>query len=237
MAPNRLDRLRDNKLTLTSIVDAAIGSGAIENPNAITRHVDGSMTYGRFTMTDTQLIIPEDVQPEELTDMGEVIYKLQSSLQWLVGDWMNAAERVWGNSYQEAAGKIGYEVSTVYVWASICRKVLIRIKTLSFKHHQIVAPLEAQAQIDWLNWAVENKASTALLREEIDRWKKGGDSTPRQKLNFSPLVTESERNSAKNFAYLREAIRGETTLTREEIMVAAHAVKDFADKVIRDLES
>jgi len=204
------------------------------DPNAIQRHDDGTMTYKRFTMTKVALIIPDDVTSDELFDVGQVVHGLHSSIQWIVGDLMNSMKRIWGDSYQRVAEQLGYEVKTVQEWASICRNVSIRMETLSFGHHQLVAPYTPDDQRKMLQWASENGASISSLRRAIAEWKR--TEKPKQtKLAFSPAVTEGERHSYISLTRIRNAIKGSQNLTRDEVLTDAKALKQFAEQVIKDM--
>ncbi len=239
------DRLKANGLTLQNMVDAAIGDVQPEvverevvvyqpDPNAIQRHDDGSMTYKRFTMTKIGLHIPDDVTPDELMDVGQVIHGLQSSIQWIVGDLMNGMKRIYGDSYQRVATELGYEVKTVQEWASICRKVSIRMEGLTFGHHQVVAPLEPEYQEQWLQWAVSSGASISVMRQAIYDWK----NPPKQlalKLKFSPEVTEGEHYSYMHLTRLRNLIKGQQNISKADALKDALKLREFVENVIRDL--
>lgn len=205
-----------------------------DNPNAIQRHEDGSMTYKRFKMTKVGLTVPDDVTADELFDLGQTVYGLQSSLQWIIGDLMNSMQRVWGESYQQVAIQLGYEVKTVKEWASICRKVSIRMDTLTFGHHQVVAPYEPEEQRQFLEWASHSGATISSLRKAIAEWK----NPPKQlKLNlkFSEDVIEGERDSYTQLTRIRNAIKGQQSLTPDEVLADALKLKAFAEKIIRDM--
>lgn len=244
MAGNK-DRLRANGLTLQNMVDAAIGDtdpAVIErevvvyqtDPNAIQRHDDGTMTYKRFRMSATGMQVPEDVTPDELLDVGHVLHGLQSSMQWIVGDLMNSMRRVYGESYQRVALQLGYEVKTVQEWASICKKLSIRMEGLSFGHHQVVAPYSADEQRQFLVWALESGASVQTLRRAINEWKHPPKPLATS-LRFSAAVTEAEHHSYIRLTRIRNAIKGSQSLTREAVLKDAHALKAFAEQVILDM--
>lgn len=205
-----------------------------DNPNAIQRHDDGTMTYKRFTLTPIGLHVPEDVEPDELRDVARVIRDLQTSIQWIVGDLLNSMERVWGKSYQTVAEQLGYEVKTVQEWASICKNVSIRMEGLSFGHHQLVSSYSPEDQHWWLQWAMANKASIATLRKAIYEWR----NPPKQlalKLKFSDEVIESEHDTYTHLTRVRNAIKGGQVLSAADVLKDAIALKKFAEQVIRDM--
>jgi hypothetical protein len=206
----------------------------IYDPNAIQRHDDGTMTYKRFTMTPVGLIVPEDVDKDELRDVAKVIHGVQTSIQWIVGDLMNSMKRIWGDTYQLVAEELGYEIKTVQEWASICRKVSIRMETLTFGHHQLVAPYPPEDQQRMLEWAANNQASIRDLRKAIANWTEP-DRVVQMKLRFSPSVTEGEHHSYIHLTRIRNAIKGKQRLTANEILADAIQLKAFAEQVIKDM--
>lgn len=171
MAPNNKQRLRDNPITLQGIVDTAIGDGEPEvierevikytdNPNAIQRHDDGTMTYKRFTMTAVGLIVPDDTSGDEWNDVGHVIRDLDSSISWVIGDWALYAKRQWEATASQIAEAFGYETSTIETYTSICEAIprLIRNQTAHFSHHRLVAKLSNRdLQVAWLRYMGHHK--------------------------------------------------------------------------------
>lgn len=192
MANYNKDRLRDKPLSLMGLTDSMLDDGAevvevvreivVSDPNAIQRHEDGTMTYKRFAMTSTGMLIPEDVQPEELADVAEVIHGFATPIQWIIGDLILATQKTYGDDkYLTIAEQWGYEVKTVQEYASVCRGISIRMENLSFGHHQKVRALDSDLQVQWLTWARDNGISSTELGKRIAEWKreqKGDDVTP-----------------------------------------------------------
>ena len=104
---------------------------------------------------------------------------------------------------------------------------------LSFGHHQLVAPLEAELQQKWLAWAEQQQISVSGLRKAIADSKK---SLPGQsKFVFSAATTENEHFSYVHLTRIRNVINGKQTLTTEQILEDAIKLKEFAESVIRDM--
>lgn len=57
---------------------------------------DGRIQIGVFTMTPTRLVAGGQASLEEWQRIGDVLRRLDASIQWLIGDWFVYAERVWG---------------------------------------------------------------------------------------------------------------------------------------------
>jgi hypothetical protein len=142
-----------------------------DNPNAIQRHNDGTMTYKRFTLTAIGMAIPDDVSGDEWNDVGTVIKSLESSISWVVGDWAEYANRVWKVSYAEMAKHFGYEEETLWAYASVCRSVptLIRNQGVYFGHGRLVAPLykTPDLQFAWLQYAAALHLRVKDLKDEM----------------------------------------------------------------------
>jgi hypothetical protein len=186
--------------------------------NAIVRRDDGAMVYKRFVMWPVGLEVPEDVTKAELMDVGKVIAGLSTSIQWIVGDWLNAAQMVWGETYQQVAEELGYSINTMYEWARVCGKISIRIEKLSFGHHQAVAAKPSDIQQYWLSLAVQNEWSVEQLREAMQK-----KPTP-QPPPLPHAVVESREANVKRFNKLESFVQGKRTLSREEIQREGEAI-------------
>lgn len=124
---------------------------------------------GRFTLLPIGLVVDEKASEAEWTRLFQQIRTVGASLQWVLGDWLAYGEQRWGKTYEQMAAVTGFKVSTLYDYAYVARSVQIsmRIETLSFNHHQVVAPLPPKEQTHWLNLALVNKWSVAELRAEL----------------------------------------------------------------------
>lgn len=149
------------------------GGAMLPRRDVIKREPNGSMTYKRATMTAVGLVMPDDMTDEELIEIGQMLRGMESSIQWLIGDWLNRAERVWGQVYEDVPE---YSYGTLRTYASVARSVQlsIRIDKLSFAHHQLVAALEPEQQREWLRYAAENGLSVAQMRAAM----KGEPASP-----------------------------------------------------------
>ena len=129
----------------------------------------GNIPAGKFTLTPRGLIVTEGATFEEWLEVGGVLRRLDTSLQWLIGDWMNYGERVWGQTYQQVAALTGYTYQTLREYSYVARSVdlSIRIDKLSFAHHQIVASFEPDAQRQWLDYATAHSLSIAQMRNAV----------------------------------------------------------------------
>jgi hypothetical protein len=128
---------------------------------------------GAFVWKPTGLIIDGEIRREDWEETGKLLKMLDSSMQWLIGDLIVHGESLrWGDQ-KTIAEAFGFEYGTVRVYASVCRNVemLIRINSLDFAHHQLVASMPRSEQKRWLQAAAEGddgkRWSVARLRDEI----------------------------------------------------------------------
>lgn len=132
---------------------------------------DGTLTLGQFTLTPVGLHVYGHPSEDDWLAVGGALRRLQSSLQWLIGDWLLLGEREWGVTYERVAELTGYDVATLrdcaYVSSHV--KMSIRIDKLSFMHHRLVAALPEAEQREWLRWAAKQpkRPSVAALRAAL----------------------------------------------------------------------
>ncbi len=159
-----------------------------DSPRALVVKDDGSIQTGKFRLSAIGLGIDDSVSQEEWTELGQVLRRLDVALQWLIGDWMVYGERVWGYTYEKVALSFGYEVSTLYNYTSVARKVSFsrRRESLSFGHHQAVASRAPEEQAHWLALAEEEGWSVARLRASLK-------DSPATSSHQNPLISEKNR--------------------------------------------
>lgn len=174
--PNALE-LMDAMIEPASLARSAPLLPGVPEDAIIVRD-DGALEYRGVQMTGTGMILPDDFSEDDWLAVGEVVQKLEASIQWIIGDWMAFAERQWGKTYAMVAELTGYSYQTLRDYAYVARNVpqAIRHPELSFSHHRVVAALnlkdadlpDVDAQRYWLERAAEEGWSMARLRKEID---------------------------------------------------------------------
>lgn len=130
---------------------------------------DGTIQVGAFTFTATGLVVNGQTTLGEWESVGGVLRRLDASIQWLIGDWINYGERQWGKTYEQVAEATGYEVTALRNFAYVANAVdsSLRSDELSFGHHQLVAPMEPELQQQWLDYARTNGLSISQMRDAI----------------------------------------------------------------------
>lgn len=138
--------------------------------SAITPRANGVKELHGWQMTPVGLIPPDDFDEENYSAFGRDLMRLDTSMQWMLGDYINIGDqRQWGETYSALAEEFNYKESTLRQYAYVARKVnlSIRIDKLQFSHHQVVASMTPDEQSEWLQFAAENDLKVAALRKEI----------------------------------------------------------------------
>jgi hypothetical protein len=96
--------------------------------------------------------------------------------QWWIGDWVRYGSARWGEKYVEAARVTGYDVASLrnMAWVASRFDLSLRNDKLTWSHHVLLAPLDAEAQQEWLRRASEERLSVADLRLELRALREGG---------------------------------------------------------------
>jgi hypothetical protein len=156
---------------------------------------------GALIWKPTGLIVDGDVTREDWEQTGKLLKQLTTSMQWLIGDWVLAAEELSYGDREAFAANIGFSVKTIYEYSYVARNVefSIRMENLDFGHHQLVAGMDSQEeQLRWLQAAAEGdngkRWSIARLRQEIEAEKLGRSaSVPPRTLWYRASARERDR--------------------------------------------
>jgi hypothetical protein len=132
---------------------------------------NGRMVFQKFSITPVGVAIPEDVTEGDLIALRDFYHQIDISIQWVVGDLANNLKTFKGDGvYEDLAVRFNKSHKTIREWAYVCGNVPLSIrmdKPITFKHHQVVAPLPIDDQRTWLEHAALTKLSSEQLREQI----------------------------------------------------------------------
>ena len=123
---------------------------AKNNPGSI-----DEMQIGRFDLTPIGLIAPDDATAEEFGHVGQMLFRLEGSLQWLIGDWLVLVDNYhWGDT-DVLARHFGRKTQTLYNMKTVAKNVQfsLRKEDLSYGHHALVARMNDDLQAYWLDRA------------------------------------------------------------------------------------
>jgi N6-adenosine-specific RNA methylase IME4 len=141
---------------------------------------------GRYETTDLGLLISGTFTFEQWRSLGGALRGMRENVFWWLGDWWLHGERSYGEmASQEAQDEIeretGYTYHTVRTAAYVCDRIPFpqRHSGVSFKHHQVVAPIDSVETRDELlrearkeNWTVAQLEDAARPFKASSRTKK-----------------------------------------------------------------
>lgn len=124
--------------------------------------------------------------------------------QWWIGDWVRYGTARWGEKYAEAARVTGYDVASLrnMAWVASRFDSSLRNDKLTWSHHVLLAPLDTDAQREWLQRASEERLSVADLRLELRALRDGGDKSSR-----SAAVATRDRDEVEVCPHCGHALR------------------------------
>ena len=137
--------------------------------NEITKDTIPAISHGPFTATPTGLIVTAPVPYEVWEAYGGAHRRVESSLQWVIGDWLVYGEDTYGEKYAQAMDETGLSYGYIANICSVASKIELehRHQNLSFSHHATVAYLPPDQQDYWLATADNKGLNRGDLRDAI----------------------------------------------------------------------
>lgn len=122
-------------------------------------------------LTSTGLILRSDLPYEQWEAIGVALQRLERTIQFALGDWLNYGDTAYGEKYAQAIEQTEHSYGTLMNYAYVAKHVEISLRSeiLGYSHHKEVAPLEPELQEEYLNWAVSEGATVKELRWKIRR--------------------------------------------------------------------
>lgn len=117
-------------------------------------------------ITETALILPPDTPYDQCEALATMMGQLHRTSAWIIGDLLNHIERVYGETYAQAAAATGLSEGALMNYTSACARIprSRRRPKVPFSTHMEVAYLEPEEQERWLAEADKNKWTKAELR-------------------------------------------------------------------------
>lgn len=177
----------------------------------VRRDENGAIKVGNFSLSAIGLSIEERISEDEWWAFFEAIRRIDTAIQWVIGDLVAYGEDNFETTYDEIAEVTGYAAETIENYAYVARKVppSLRNDSLSFNHHYLVASLDTDEDRQrWLQRAEEHELSVADLRKSIGRWRDGIDPEPYIKLaseKKSPVVRAKKKMEDERYSVLKKA--------------------------------
>lgn len=101
--------------------------------------------------------------------IGQAIASLKERVNLWVGDWLVASERVYGETYKETAEILGLARKTLYNYYYVCKNVDISLRreNLGYTHYSLVAAMDRDKQIYWIDRASVEDMTVDVMRDAI----------------------------------------------------------------------
>lgn len=131
-----------------------------------------AISHGPFTATPTGLIVTAPVPYKVWEAYGGALRRVESSLQWVIGDWLVYGEDTYGEKYAQATSLWpGATIERLkrYAFVSQCVLPCLRKQALSWSHHVEVASLPSDKQELWLGRAEKENWTVRELRSKINK--------------------------------------------------------------------
>jgi hypothetical protein len=114
-------------------------------------------------------VAPSDLGQAEWLSTGRRLGAIGRCSQWWIGDWIRFGTARWGERYSEAARVTGYDVASLrnMAWVASQFDLSLRSDKLSWSHHVLLAPLNADEQRYWIEKAADERLSVSDLRLEL----------------------------------------------------------------------
>lgn len=164
---------------------------------------------GAFQLTPTGMLFYDGATEDDFKAIGSVLFRIQNSIQWLIGDWLNMASVYEFAEIALIAVQYGRSPKTLQNWKYTAAAVPYEVRRveLEYNHHVVVQGLSADEQQRLLNRAAygeelpksdgkRRRWSVARLHREIV-----GTALPRPK--SSKVVREKQRQFKELFAALK----------------------------------
>ena len=120
-------------------------------------------------ITDLGMQLPPMISYDRAEALAANLGRATDSMQFVVGDFIVQVEALFPEHWTQAVEALGLDEADRIRMARVAARVPLerRKRQLSWSHHRLVAHLDAEAQEHWLNMAVNENLSTAVLRDRL----------------------------------------------------------------------
>lgn len=124
----------------------------------------------KFTIRETGIEFHQELDFEEWESLGYKLARVGKSIGFIIGDWINYGEKLWGEKYQDAINRSGLDYQTLRDFAYVAGRIELSLRNdnLDFNHHRVVAKLPSGDQKEWLKAAEKHGLSVRRLRKSIN---------------------------------------------------------------------
>lgn len=130
---------------------------------------DRQSLLARAQMTDTALVIPEDLSYDAWAEMGQPLIRIAQASMWWIGDWLLFGERKYGEKYSQAIEATGYALSTLKnaQWVADRFPPDQRREDVTFSQHKTIAGLDPKPRAELLARAAEEHMTEGELAGRV----------------------------------------------------------------------
>lgn len=150
--------------------DADVAPRELEAPGKRVPSSDGAFDVPGLRWTRTSLEFTDTrITYDDCLKVAWALGRTFDMTKWAIADLVNFSERRWGETYAQIAEATGRSPQGLMNITSVGRRVPqeIRRPELSFSHHEVVASLDRDEQVAWLDRAEEDRLTVEELRSYI----------------------------------------------------------------------
>jgi hypothetical protein len=159
---------------------------------------DGTLLVHGFQLSPTGLIAPQDYSEEAWDQIGQLLFRLEGSIQWLIGDWIVYGGAVGWGDIPALATKIGREPQTLRDYSYVSRRIKLSFRNdnLTYTHHVVAA--KADLSPEELDYALKGAAHFGFSVLDFRKWiKQGMPQDGLQEIQELPEKTGPRYNPTK----------------------------------------
>jgi hypothetical protein len=162
-------------MTLADVSASIYGFENLQHSDELTVVDAATFQFRNFQLSRVGFEMPTGalVTADDFADLGDLLFALDGSIQWLIGDWLLHGEDrpEWGDKYESVIQRTGKSYSTLTGYKSISRKIPFcrRQQNLSYSHHVEIANANLDQETCWqlLQRAASESWSVRVLRAEL----------------------------------------------------------------------
>ncbi len=97
--------------------------------------------------------LPENLSFEDWCETGETLKRIDQSVKWWVGDWLNYGCENFPDRWAQAVDVTEYDRETLRkaAWVAACVPRGTRRDSLPYRHHEVIASMSPEEQERWLD--------------------------------------------------------------------------------------
>ena len=120
---------------------------------------DGELVVQGFQFLPTGLIAPEDFSEALWEQVGQLLFRLEGSIQWLIGDWLAYGANLRYGDIRKLADALERDENTLSNYKMVCQGIEFprRRGNLSFGHHEVVYVFSPDEQEYYLHYAAHGE--------------------------------------------------------------------------------